>query len=132
MQFFRPLPMGTLQSILKHADHGIVRGFRLSVRLGVSGCGEGMLYAPLLTELLEVVARELGSIVGDDLVGDLEASDYVRPQEFVDLEVCYPVDCIRFDPFGEVVSDYQKEDHLPRRHRQFPHYVHAPLSEGPW
>ena len=55
--------MGTLQSLLKHVDHSLVRGFRLSVRLGVSGCGEGKLYAPVLAEFLEVVARELGSIV---------------------------------------------------------------------
>ena len=54
----------------------------MSVRLGVLGCGEGELYAPVLAELLEVVARELGSIVGDDLVGDPEPSDYVGPQEF--------------------------------------------------
>ena len=60
MQFFRPLPVGTLQSLLKHVDHGLVRGFRLSARLGMSGCDEGNLYAPVLVELLEVVARELG------------------------------------------------------------------------
>ena len=78
------------------------------------------------------MAHELGSIVGDNLVGDPEASDYVGPQEFADLEVCYLAECLCFDPFGEVVSDYQKEDLLPRRHREFPYYVHAPLSEGPW
>ena len=105
MQFFRQLPVGTLQSLLKHVDHGLVRGFRLFIRLGVSGCGEGKLYAAVLAELLEVVARELGSIVGDDLIWDPEASDYVRPQEFADLEACYPAECLCFDPFGEVVSD---------------------------
>ena len=62
--------MRTLQSVFKHVDHGFVRGFGLSVRMGVSGCGESELYAPVLAELLEFVARELGSIVGDDLVGN--------------------------------------------------------------
>ena len=85
MQFFRPLPMGTLQSLFNHVDHGIVRGFLLYVRLRVSGCGEGKLYAPFLTEFHEVVVHELESIVGDDLMRDPEASDYVGPQEFVDL-----------------------------------------------
>ena len=97
----------------------------------MSGCGESELYAPVLAELLEVVARELGSFVGDDLVGDPEASYYVAPHEFSNLEVCYPAECFCFDPFGEVVSYYQKEDLLPRRHREFSYYVHAPLSEGP-
>ena len=104
----------------------------MSVRPGVSGCVEGKLYASVLAELFEVVAHELGSIVGDDLVGDPKASDYVGPQEFTDLEVCYLADCFCFDPFGEVVSDYQKEDLLPRCHRDFPHYVHAPFLEGQW
>ena len=97
----------------------------------MSGCGEGEFYASVLAELLEVVAHELGSIVGDDLMGDPEASDYVGLQEFADLEVYYPAECFGFDPFGEVVGDYQKEDLLPRRNREFPYYVHAPLSEGP-
>ena len=123
--------MRALQSIFNQVDHDFVRGLGLSVRLGVSGCGEGELYASVLAEFLEFVARELGSIVGDDLVEDPEASDYVCPQEFADLEVCYPVECFFFDPLGEVVSDYHKEDLLPRRHREFPYYVHAPLSEGP-
>ena len=72
------------------------------------------------------------SIVSYDLVGDPEASDYVGPQEFADLEVCYAAECFYFNPFGEVVSNYQKEDLLPRRYREFPYYIHAPLSEGPW
>ena len=112
--------MGTLQLLLKHVYHGLVRGFRLPVRLGVAGCGEGKLFAPVLAEFLEVVAR------------DPEASDYVGSQEFADLKVRYSAECFCFDPFGEVVSDYQKEDLLPRRYREFPHYVHAPFSEGPW
>ena len=93
-------------------------------------CGEGELYAPVLAEFLEVVARELGSIVGDNLMKDPKASDYVCPQEFADLEICYPAEFFCFDPFVEVVSDYQKEDLLPRRYREFPHYVHAPISKG--
>ena len=64
-------------------------------------------------------------------MGDPIASDYVGPQVFADLEVCYLAECFFFDPFGEVVSDDQKEDLLPRRHREFSHYVHAPFSEGP-
>ena len=75
-----------------------------------------------------------GSVIwlSASVILDPEASDYVGPQEFADLEVCYLAECLCFDPFGEVVSDYQKEDLLPRRHREFPYYVHAPLSEGPW
>ena len=65
-------------------------------------------------------------------MGDPEASEYVGPQEFADLEVCYAAEYFSFNPFGEVVSDYQKEDLLPWRHRKFPYYIDAPLSEGPW
>ena len=79
-----------------------------------------MVSTPVLAKLLEIVARELGSIVCYDLLVDPEASDYVRPQEFADLEACYPAKCICFDPFGEVVSDNQKEDLLPQRHREVP------------
>ena len=80
---------------------------------------------------------DIDSVVTDfdpnnDLVGDPKASDYNHPQEFADLEVCYPAECFCFDPFVEVVSDYQKEDLLARRHREFSYYVHAPLSEGLW
>lgn len=78
------------------------------------------------------MARELGFIAGDDLVGDPEASDYVGPQDLGDLEICYAAECLCFDPLGEVVSDYQKEDLLPRRHREFPYYIHAPRFEGLW
>ena len=78
--------MRALRSLFEHVDHGFFRGFGLSVRLGVSGCGKGELYAPVLAELLEVVACELWSVVGDDLMGDPEASDYNSPQEFSDLE----------------------------------------------
>ena len=52
-------------------------------------------------------------------MGDPEASDYIGPLEFADLEVCYPAECFCFDPLGEVVSDYQKEDLLSRCHREF-------------
>ena len=62
-------------------------------------CCEGKLYAPVLVELLKIVACELGSVVGDELLGDPKASDYARPQEFADLEVCYPAECFCFDPF---------------------------------
>ena len=99
MQFFCPFPVRTLQSLFKHVDHGLVRGFGLSVRLGMSGCGECELYSPALAELLEVVACELGLVVGDDLLGDPKASDHVRPQEFSDLKVCYPAECFCFNPF---------------------------------
>ena len=122
--------MRALQSLFKHVEHDFVCGFGLSVRLRVSGCGKGEFYAPVLAELLEFVARELGSILGDDLVGDPEASDYVGPQEFANLEVCYSAECFCFDPFGEVVSEYQKEDLLPQRRREFPYYVHCHFLKG--
>ena len=105
--------MRTIQSLLKNVDHGLVRGFGLFVD---SAC-------PSLCR----TPQSYG-----DLMRDPEASDYVRPREFADLEVCYPAECFCFDQFGEVVSDYQKEDLLPRRHREFPYYVDAPLYEGPW
>ena len=54
--------------LLQHINHGLVRGFGLSVGLGVLGCGEGELYALVLAELLEVVACELGSVIGDNLL----------------------------------------------------------------
>ena len=67
-------------------------------------------------------------------MGDPEASDYnyVGPLELANLEICYAAEHFYFDPLGEVVSDDQKEDLLPRRHREFPYYIHALLSEGPW
>ena len=64
-------------------------------------------------------------------LGGPESSDYVCQQEFADLNVCYPAECFCFDLFWEEVSNYQKEDLLPRRHREFLHYIHAPLSEEP-
>ena len=96
----------------------------------MSWCGEGEIYTPVLAELLEVVACELGSVVGDNLMWDPVASDHVRPQELSDLKVCYSAECFCFDPIREVVSYYQEEDLLPRRHRKLSHFIHAPLSEG--
>ena len=59
VQFFCPFPVRTFQSLFKNIDHGLDHGFGLSVRLEVSKCGEGKLYASVLEELIEVVACEL-------------------------------------------------------------------------
>ena len=111
--------MRTLQSHLQNVNHGLVRGFGLSVGLGVSGCSEGELYAPVLAKLLEVVACELGSVVGDNLLWNPKAGDHVRPHELLDLKVCYSAECLCISPFREVVSYYQEEDLQPRRCRDF-------------
>ena len=118
--------------LLQHVNHGLVRRLGLSVGLRVSRCGEGKFYAPFFAKVLEVVACELWSVVGDNLLWNTKAGDHFRRQELSDLKVGYSTECFCFNPFLEVVSYYQEEDLLPRRCREFPHYIHAPHSEGPW
>lgn len=42
-------------------------------------CGEGEFYAPVPEKFLEIMAGDLGSIVGDDLFGDPEPEDKISP-----------------------------------------------------
>lgn len=63
-------------------------------------------YGSVLTEVLEVVARELSSIVGDNLLGKSEACDHIRLQELPDLEVGYSAECFCLNPLGELIGYY--------------------------
>ena len=73
--------------LLQHVNHGFVRGLGLPVGLRVSGCGEGELYARIFAILLEVMACQLWSVVGDNLLWNPEAGDHIRPHELSDLKV---------------------------------------------
>ena len=131
VQLLCPVSLGTLQALLQHVHHGLICGFCLPVRLGVSRRSKGESDAPVFVELLEIVALKLGAVVSDDFFWNPETRDYVRPYELSDLEIGYSAECFCLDPFQKVICYYQEEDLLPRRHGELSYYIHAPFPEWP-
>ena len=66
---------------------------------------KGELDPPFFVEVLEVERDELRPIVGDDLLGDVEAADDVLPDEVFDFSIADLMLCLSLHPLGEVVCD---------------------------
>ena len=98
MQLFSPSPVSFFQTFPDHVDHCFFGRLRLPIGLRVPRCGKSKLYTPVLAELLEVMAGELGSVVCDDFVRDPEPGDYVGPQKFHGLIVRSAARCLSFHP----------------------------------
>ena len=124
--------MRTLQALLQHVNHSLVRGLGLYVGLRVSRCGEGELYAPVFAKLLEIVACELWTVVGDNLFWNPKEGDHIGPQKLSDLKVCYSAECFFLQPISRSSRLLPGGRSFSWRCRKFPHYIHAPRFEGPW
>ena len=77
-----------------------------------------------------MLAREVGSIVGDDGMRKPEASNDVLPKKFHYLLSCEFGERHRLYPLGEAVGSYQEEPELGQSSSKRAHYIEPPLHRG--
>src|SRR6185312_15514930 len=115
-----------LQSLEDHA----IGTLHLPVRLWVCHSRPVHTYVEAVAERQELLARELGAVVGDNRVRDLEPEDDVG--EELDCLLGFDLaDGSSLDPFGELVDRHQQVGEAPGCPLQRTDEVQPPLGERP-
>ena len=92
--------------------------------------GEQVADLVLRAEVCHMLAREIGSIIGDDGIRKLETTNDVLLKEFHYLLSRDFRERHRLYPLSEVISGYQEETELDRAHGEA-HYIEPLLHEEP-
>jgi hypothetical protein len=115
-----------LQALQYHAVHAL----NLSVCAGVGDCCPIYPDIVVITEIQELLTSELGTVVGDDRVGDPEAENNA-----LDKAHClFGADFSQgpsLDPLSEFVNDDEQVGQAPGRFIEGPQEVQAPHGKRP-
>jgi len=93
-------------------EDGAITDLGLTIALRIVGRGESVGDLILRAEAGHLLAGKICPVVGDNGVGDFEATHGVPPKKLDNLLSSDLGEWYRFDPFGEVVGGYQQESQL--------------------